>query len=78
VPCAYLADTLDSDGFIGLQVHSIGNNEALAGKKIYFKNIKIKTGALQPSAFPKGIYVVNTLPNSLTTYEEQSWLATFV
>src|SRR5437588_767735 len=43
VPIAYMVDTVDGKGFIGLQVHSIGNNAAEAGKKIYFKNIRIKT-----------------------------------
>ena len=71
VPVAYVVDTLDATGFIGLQVHSIGD-EALAGKKVYFKNIRIQTENLQPQDFPMGNYVVNLTPNSLTAYEEQS------
>ncbi|MBS1533370.1 MAG: DUF1080 domain-containing protein [Bacteroidetes bacterium] len=72
VPVAYMVDTLDKTGFIGLQVHSIGNNEPEAGKKIYFKNIRIKTTNLAPTPFPPGIYVVNYVSNNLTAYEKNS------
>ena len=70
-PTAYVVDTIDAAGFIGLQVHSIGD-EALAGKKVYFKNIRIQTENLQPQEFPAGIYPVNLTPNSLSAYEEKS------
>ncbi|WP_262248326.1 3-keto-disaccharide hydrolase [Parapedobacter soli] len=70
-PVAYVVDTVDASGFIGLQVHSI-RDEALAGKKVYFKNIRIQTENLQPQEFPAGIYTVNLTPNSLTAYEEQN------
>lgn len=70
VPVAHVVDTVDATGFIGLQVHSI-RDEALAGKKVYFKNIRIQTENLKPQAFPQGIYTVNLTPNSLTAYEEQ-------
>jgi hypothetical protein len=72
IPVAYLVDTFDAKGFIGLQVHSIGNNEKLAGEKIYFKNIKIKTSDIKPASFPPGIYVLNNITNSLNRYEEES------
>ena len=68
---ACLADTLDEKGFIGLQVHAVGKEE-LAGKKVYFKNIRIKTTGLEQLPFPKGIYVVNNIPNTLTDYEKSS------
>ena len=77
VPVAYLVDTIDSSGFIGLQVHSVGSAEQ-AGKKVYFKNIRIKTTDLTPTPFPEGVYVVNNVPNSLTSYEqEQGWKLLF-
>ncbi|HVV53834.1 MAG TPA: DUF1080 domain-containing protein [Mucilaginibacter sp.] len=72
VPMAYMVDTVDSKGFIGLQVHSIGNNAAEAGKKIYFKNIRIKTTGLRPAPFPAGVYVVDYVPNHLTDYERRT------
>lgn len=77
IPVAYVVDTLDKNGFIGLQVHGISTQEQ-ADKKVYFKNIKIKTTGLKPEAFPAGVYVVNYAPNSLTEYEKnQGWKLLF-
>ncbi|WP_207421522.1 3-keto-disaccharide hydrolase [Desertivirga brevis] len=70
-PVAYLIDTIDQKGFIGLQVHSISKEEE-AGKEIYFKNINIKTANLKPEPFPSDIFVVNMEPNSLSKQEKQS------
>ncbi len=72
VPAAYVVDTFDAKGFIALQVHSIGDNAKLAGEKIYWKNICIKTGNIKPTAFPGNVYVVNNSPNSLTNYEKKN------
>ncbi len=72
VPAAYMVDTMDTKGFIGLQVHSIGNDAKLQGEKIYFKNIRIKTNDNKPSSFPKDVYVLNNIPNYLCSYEQQS------
>jgi len=69
-PVAYVVDPVDPSGFIGLQVHAV-TTEAQAGKKVFFKNIKIKTTGLKPSPFPTDIYVVNFVPNYLTPYEKQ-------
>ncbi|AGA79848.1 3-keto-disaccharide hydrolase [Echinicola vietnamensis] len=77
-PVAYLVDDMDSQGFIGLQVHSIGSNPDHAGRKTYFKNIKVQTENLEPKAFEKGHYVVSTIDNSLTDYEkEDGWKLLF-
>jgi hypothetical protein len=70
IPVSYVIDTLDKTGFIGLQVHGIGNKTQLEGKKVYFKNINIQTENLKPSAFPKSIYVVNLTPNTLSAQEK--------
>ncbi|WP_375438396.1 DUF1080 domain-containing protein [uncultured Hymenobacter sp.] len=76
-PVAYVVDPVDANGFIGLQVHGITTKEQ-EGKKVYFKNIKIKTTDLKPSAFPTDIYVVNFMPNMLTPYEkEHGWKLLF-
>ena len=72
IPVAYVVDTMDAKGFIGLQVHSIGSNSKLAGGKIYFRNIRIKTTGLITTSFPAGIYVLNNITNMLTRYEQQS------
>ena len=68
---AYLVDTVDKKGFIGLQVHAVSNSD-FAGEKVYFKNIRIKTANLEPKPFPQGIYVVDDIPNHLTAYEKNS------
>src|SRR5687768_7762922 len=64
----YLVDTLSEEGFIALQVHSVNKPEQV-GKKMYWKNIRIKVANLKPKAIPKEMYVVNLIPNSLTKYE---------
>jgi hypothetical protein len=69
VAAAYVVDTVDNKGFIGLQVHAVGKSVD-AGKKFYFKNIRIKTANLKPTPFPPGVFVVNYVPNYLTGYEK--------
>ncbi|MGI4022640.1 MAG: 3-keto-disaccharide hydrolase [Janthinobacterium lividum] len=69
IPIAYVVDTLDREGFIGLQVHAVTTQEQ-AGKKVYFKNIHIQTTNLKPAVFPADIYVVNNVPNFLNPYEK--------
>lgn len=71
IACAYVVDTLDAKGFIGLQVHAI-SDESHAGKKVMFKNIRIKTTGLQATPFPSGVYVANFVTNSLTAYEKKN------
>jgi hypothetical protein len=68
---AYVVDTIDRKGFIALQVHAI-SDAAEANSKIYFKNIRIKTGNVKATPFPAGVYVVNLVPNNLTAYEKSS------
>lgn len=70
IPVAFVIDTLDQSGFIGLQVHSIGDNLDNDGKKVYFKNITIQTENLKSKTFSKGIYAVNLTPNTLSEYEK--------
>lgn len=69
VAAAYVVDTMDKKGFIALQVHAIGKPE-LAGEKIYWRNIRIKTTGLKPEPFAKGVYVANFVPNTLSAYEK--------
>ncbi len=71
VPVAYLVDTLDKDGFIGLQVHAISRPQD-AGRKVYFKNIRIHQAPFVSMPFPPGIYVRNNIPNYLCPYELSS------
>ena len=71
VPAAYVVDTMDASGFFGLQVHSI-RTAAQAGKKIFWKNIRIKTTNLKATPFGKNIYVYNAVPNTLSDYEKKN------
>ncbi|MGZ3756416.1 MAG: 3-keto-disaccharide hydrolase [Mucilaginibacter sp.] len=68
-PIAYVVDTIDQRGFIGLQVHGI-QKASDAGEHVYFKNIQIKTAGIIPREFPRNIYVANLQPNSLSPYEK--------
>ena len=70
IATAYVVDTLDAKGFIGLQVHAI-NDPSHAGKKVCYKNIRIKTTGLTSTPFPPNVYVSNFVVNSLTPYEKK-------
>jgi len=77
VPAADVIDTLDQSGFIALQVHGI-TEASEAGKKVYFKNIRIQTTGIKPTPFPPGLYVVNYQPNTLSSYEKkEGWKLLF-
>jgi len=69
IAVADVVDTLDSRGFIGLQVHAVTKPEQ-AGKKVYFKNLRIQTQNLLPKPFPHDIYTVNTTPNTISAHEK--------
>jgi len=71
VPAAELVDTFDKKGFIGLQVHAVGKAED-AGKKVYFKNIRLMDISNSSPDFSKAVYVMNTIPNNLTNYEKKN------
>lgn len=58
IPTAHVIDTVDRQGFIALQVHSIAKDHQ-PGEKVYFKNIKLKTDNLKPKDFPSNIKIVN-------------------
>lgn len=70
IPAAYLIDSLDSTGFIALQVHSVP--DSLDGQRVYFKNINIQTENISPKKFPDDIYIVNTNANQLTDAESEA------
>jgi hypothetical protein len=71
VNTANLLDNMTSKGFIALQVHSIGNNDAQDGKEIKWKNIRILTEnvgehLLQGTLAPE----INRIPNVLSPAEQ--------
>ena len=69
-PSAYLIDTLQTAGFIALQVHEIGSATE-AGKKIHWKNIRIKTTDLKASNTGNTL-VVNLIPNNISEAEKKN------
>jgi hypothetical protein len=67
VAAAFLVDTIDNEGFIGLQVHAA--KPEMEGLKTVFKNIFIQTKNLKPQPFPTDAYVVNNSKNKLSPQE---------
>ncbi len=77
VPVSHVIDDMTPEGFIALQVHSIGKDAKKAGHQIKWKNIRIKTENLSPSP-SEGICVVNLLNNNLSEAEkEQGFMLLF-
>ncbi|PST83447.1 DUF1080 domain-containing protein [Pedobacter yulinensis] len=68
VPTACLVDDKTREGFIALQVHSIGKNDQ-PGKQIRWRNIRIQTGNIKAAPADR-IFVVNTIPNYLSPLEK--------
>ncbi|MFY0653403.1 MAG: DUF1080 domain-containing protein [Cyclobacteriaceae bacterium] len=66
VPCANLVDDLTAEGFIGLQVHGIGDHKENAGKTIRWRNIRIMTENLQANRMETSAPEVSYLTNTLT------------
>ena len=71
VPAAYVIDTIDRSGFIALQVHRITDSK-FAGRKIHWKNIRIRSITKASTDWPKNGYVVNYIPNRLSDAEKRN------
>ena len=67
IQCANLTDNMTSEGFIGLQVHSVPEKDV--GKKVRWRNIRIKTENLEAERrepdpkVPELSYLINALSN---------------
>jgi hypothetical protein len=70
-----VADVIDdarSEGFIGLQVHSIKEADE-AGRTVSWRKLMVQTRNLKPKP-PMGIFIRNNLPNNLHEDEKaQGW-----
>ncbi|MFO7617600.1 MAG: DUF1080 domain-containing protein [Bacteroidales bacterium] len=76
VPAANLTDDLDASGFIGLQVHGVGNDPAKAGIQVKWRNIRIMTTNLEMNRWfmPGWVREISTIPNTLTRDEvREGW-----
>ena len=73
IPCSDLIDDMTDSGFIGLQVHSIGNDSSRLGKKVIWKNIRIIKDEVASYVTPysKDIPQNSYLVNSLSEREKQ-------
>jgi hypothetical protein len=71
-PVVNLVDDMTPVGFIGLQVHGIGNNKENAGKSIHWRNIRIKPDATEADMLdmPECVREVSYLKNRLTEAEK--------
>lgn len=75
IMCTNLVDDKTAEGFIALQVHSIGKKEQ-EGTQVKWRNIRIKTENLEDEAWPADPEVteVSYLVNELTPLEKrQGW-----
>jgi len=70
IATAYLIDDLTPKGFIALQVHAIGKDEA-PGKEIRWRNLRIQTDDVKPSPLDQ-TFVVNLLPNNVSEQEARN------
>lgn len=76
IPCANIWDNLTSEGFIALQVHSIGNDKKKEGKTIGWKNIRICTKDVEHYQTPEtpDVPEVNLIANTLSPREaKEGW-----
>jgi len=73
IPCVDLIDDMTPKGFIGLQVHGIGNDKKLDGIKVMWKNIRIMTTKLEKFKTPNKheILQFSFLNNTLTEKEKK-------
>ncbi len=65
VPTANLVDDMTPAGFIGLQVHSVGDDATMAGLEVRWKNIRIITNEVEKYLTPMELPAKNT-NNTLT------------
>jgi hypothetical protein len=75
IQTAALVDEMTAEGFIGLQVHSIGDPQ-LAGRTVRWRNLRIQTGDLEANRTPRDpdVEEISFLNNRLTDYEvRQGW-----
>ncbi len=70
VACASVIDNLTANGFIALQVHSVGDKKD-EGKTIHWKNIRIQTQDIKPSP-ADALFIANLVPNDLSASEQKN------
>lgn len=69
VPCANIWDDAAKDGFIALQVHSIGDDASKEGKEVAWRDIRICTDDVERYLTAEKAPEVNCIPNTLSPAE---------
>ncbi|MBJ6367436.1 3-keto-disaccharide hydrolase [Snuella sedimenti] len=72
-PASYLIDDKTASGFIGLQVHGIGNNEEKNGTQVMWKNVKIITDQVEKYSTPSTAPPITTKNNLTADEEKNGW-----
>lgn len=75
IQCSNLIDDTSTEGFIALQIHSIGK-QSLEGKTVKWKNIRIITNEINNNRYPVEDYAqeINNIDNFLTKKQkEDGW-----
>ena len=75
IQCSNLIDDTSTEGFIALQIHSIGK-QSLEGKTVKWKNIRIITNEINNNRYPVEDYAqeINNIDNFLTEKQkEDGW-----
>ena len=72
VQCANLYDSMTSEGFVALQVHSI-NSEEQEGATVHWRGVNILTENLEEYRWSDDpdVEVINWVPNTLTEHEKR-------
>ena len=73
IPAAYLIDDMTATGFIGLQVHSIGNNKEKEGTKVSWRNVKIITENAEKYSQKINLEPVITENNLFGNEADEGW-----
>ncbi len=71
IPTAHLIDDMTKEGFIGLQVHGIGDNTDNEGINIFWKNIRIITD--QPELYAREMELEPLDNYNKLTFSEEDW-----
>jgi hypothetical protein len=69
IACTNLWDDMTPEGFIALQVHSIGNNSKLNGKTVCWKDIRICTTNVAQYLTATTIPEINSIANNISPAE---------
>ena len=79
IPCADLLDDMTAEGFIGLQIHSIKNQD-MDGSRVKWRNIRICTTDLEKNRTPENnvIQQINLVNNTISAREAaEGWKLLF-